>query len=1280
MPTMVESASQADPPRRPLHPFFAPNRITTTITDKPRAENGNVPSTADTTANLPQDANENGAVEKAKNGSKKRVLENNDNENDEESKKPRKKRGRPAKKTSVVAHFADVGESEDVALNEGVTPVTLKTGASHLEDKLSSSPKTSEEDCGSLTHQPNTTDTGKLGLEGQLQKRGDTQSHPKKLLVFNPKTGTIGSPPKPKGTQHTRGETAEGQKQGPSRRGKKTASKIVCISYGTDVESRTHIGGRIDSILTKQTHHNTPNSKTQFPTPEEDSSSKPPTAVVPNPPKATHPFFMGKVKKTKPAPHESHSETDDPTTNTKIFTTTPRSPRKARVPVSAKLPMPQFGVKKAGLKFPGAKLPAWPWKNMVHVRGEEDLSGVPEGIDEHALSLAARKSKGRSVGVPDCESIIALATQRMEIPMLAEAVRNTSTNMFLPPPPELRLPQKILESGSKLQARILPELKTFMHPAPGKQLARQKSSSPVDGDNINVQPPPQLARLYESIASSLPELDKSLCEAANWTQKYAPVSAVEVLQPDEEAFTLRKWLQTLVVQSVHTGSADGEKVKGGSKKKDGTGKRKRRKRLDGFIVSSDDEDYEELSDDEGNWFASGTKGIRLPTVVKKGNITRGDKILNTLIISGPAGCGKTAMVHAVANELDFEVFEINSSSRRSGKDVLARIGDMTRNHHVQQYQSNNTADGDSPAAEDETANDIKSGKQSTMAAFFKPKAAPAKAKQPLKTNTAAQQKKVKDDKEVKREPPKNQRQSLILLEEVDILYEEDKQFWATLVELICQSKRPFIMTCNDETIIPLQLFRDTSRLYGVFRLRPPPRDLAIDRLLLIAANEGHVLDRRDVETLYDSRCDDLRAATTELQYWCQIGVGSPRRWLDWFLPRWPKGIDLDENGETIRVVSKGTYQSGMNLLGRDRIVDAKATPALIEEELVHQASSSWNMDIWEVENSQRLASWAQELSTNIVTRKDRLAALEAFDEMADAVSVADMCSLGFFAPHAHQTFDVTQPEPSAKAHDDLIQGRPHLDTPRVAYYDELTADIPSALKLLAKSSMQARVQGLMKDQRDQLQPLRETQALHCLQTYLTSDPPEKEQVRRIDLAYAFDPLAVADPYAAQPLTYLDPSVFDRTTNILIEDVAPYVRGIIAHDTNLAKQRLKLSNLVSEGGKPSQGSKRMRTTRAALSAMEGGSRSTTRADKWFKADINPYLVAKTGGKGWTEGLDADELRPSTSPYKSPSKSSATDVSPDVSPVKAPKKKGRGLRGRPKKVIVDEEDEDLVEGDV
>ncbi|KAK3374801.1 hypothetical protein B0H63DRAFT_419031 [Podospora didyma] len=1287
--------------RQPLHPFFNPNRLAAPTADKPPAtvapesnEQPVLPSDIAADGELEDDAEKSGGRRN------KRRKVDTDSEADDEHKKPQaKKRSRLSGAGGIATLFGKLASGSQCTTNEaGSTdpsaPTDLQREAQAgqdvtrqdnpeinqkgggLEDELDQKPPL-DGDVSSVAAaqqaQPlvvNANSLARTTLPSNAQK-------PKKLLLFNPKTGTIGSPPKPKPTDLAIKPIEGGKKRGP-KSGKKSATRVVIISYGVDLESRILIGDKINAIISSQPL-TMPEEITKLP--ESSGIEKPasPTAkpIKPNPSKSTHPFFLGKAKNSDAVVPEEKAK---PTTSAreKKFSSTPCSPRKSRVETQSSGRQPQFGTKNAVLKFPGSRQPAWPWKGAAHVRGAD--SQIDDG---HNLSpvLAARKCKGREVKIPTSESIMKCLTQALDVPAMAEAVRSVNTDDFLPAPPELRVPQKCFEGGSKLQARILPMLETFHGTRAAKNTAQRKG--PIEGKEGKIQIPPELARLFKSISTSLSAFDKYQCETANWVQKYAPISAVEVLQHGREAFLLRDWLQALMVQSVDTGAAETEKSKAATSKGKmaGAGKKKRRKKLDGFIVSSEDEDYElnELSEEEGDWASSEGRGAALKTVVRPGSLAKmkeADKIANALVISGPHGCGKTAAVYAVAQELGFGVFEINSSSRRSGKDIMERIGDMTRNHQVRQHQSTAQVDDEGAVVtDDEVAKDLKSGKQPTMVAFFKPKAVAAKPKQPANSEQPAKDQPLAQQKEAKKDAPKNQRQSLILLEEVDILYEEDKQFWTTVIGLIVQSKRPFIMTCNDEKLVPLQ----TLRLHGIFRLSPPPREFAIDRLLLIAANEGHALDRHAIEALYESRNQDLRAATMDLQYWCQIGVGDRRGGQDWFFPRWPKGVDIDENHEVVRVVSQGTYQPGMNLLGRDSIVDPKVPSRVVEEELLHQTWDSWELDIGHWQDSAALKSWTETFSPVTAAPAGRLGTLSAFEDLAESMSMADIYSCKTFAMFRKEPLDATLPDLPAKTQEDFILGIVHLDTPLIARYNAMAASLASTTKSLARSTLQNRIEALQHQPAPELGPLTESQTINYIQDSFTSTLPGTPAIARIDFAYAFDPIAVADPTAVQPITYLEPSIFDRNFTLLILDVAPYVRGIVAHDSHLQKQRLKMSSLVSEGGRSGgkgaaqAGSKRMRTTRAALSALEGGSRSTTRGERWFKADINPYLVAKTAGQGWVHLEFPEEVTAPSSPPRT-SQVSSRETSPDRPP--PPKKKG--VRGRKRKQVMveDESNDELV----
>merc|ERR1719414_2208117 len=57
------------------------------------------------------------------------------------------------------------------------------------------------------------------------------------------------------------------------------------------------------------------------------------------------------------------------------------------------------------------------------------------------------------------------------------------------------------------------------------------------------------------------------------------------------------------------------------------------------------------------------------------------------LLVGPNGVGKTATVYALAHEMGFKVLELNASSTRSGRQVLANLREATQSHSVKQEKS-----------------------------------------------------------------------------------------------------------------------------------------------------------------------------------------------------------------------------------------------------------------------------------------------------------------------------------------------------------------------------------------------------------------------------------------------------------------------------------------------------------------------------------------------------------------------------------------------------------------
>lgn len=967
----------------------------------------------------------------------------------------------------------------------------------------------------------------------------------KKVLRFNTKTGTLGSPPKPKPT--------------------KRSSRIVSIEYGRNSEDRKRISDKISQILAGHVRIEEP-----APRAKKATENKPQHDT----PKMTHPFFA-KEELSRPAP------TSDKKRST-VFMSTPVSPRRPRN-IFAPGKQSSFGNKSTGTRVPGAKQPLWPPHGFSHVRGEQPAwpsVSVP-------INRLKKKSKGQTVSINSRESVLGLLGRQLDIQTVKRSLPRND-DLFPPPPTELRLPTRHFESGCKLAHRIRSQIQS--------DVASLTSGRDVDEDDLAREPPkpvhPVIDRHWQSLAQQLSAFDRSTCETISWVSKYAPISSSEVLQPGREVALLKQWLEMLRVQGVESAGGASAKSKSDIRRK------KRKSKFDGFIVDSEDESGEmnELSDLEDQ--PPSAKRRSRPSVARSLNLAGKDpsKLANTILISGPHGSGKSASVYAVAKELGFEVFEINSSTRRSGKDILERIGDMTRNHLVQHHQS------ESSDATEATESETNSGKQGMMTSFFKPKTGTEKIKKTGKPRTGV-------NTGGRSSSSKSQKQSLILLEEVDILFEEDKQFWASLQSLVSQSKRPFVLTCSDESAVPM----NTLDLHGIFRFLPAPESLAVDTCLLIAANEGHALKRNAVQALYRCRDYDLRATITDLQFWCQIGVGDRRGGRDWFYLRWPRGIDVDKKGQAVRVISEDTYETGMGWLSRDRIIAAPDTQAM-EQEAAEQAWHFWHRDLADWHVSKDLKTLAAVAPAGISNRQQRIQVLNAHTAYYDNLSCADICAAGAFGVELHELLDPTPPEMSETARHDFTVAQALLEADAFQPYFCSRVGISSSISALAldnlKTSVTAPSAALIREN----DAYGEQKTTSILEDAFVRD---SRKLTRYDVAVAFDPIAVS-PKAISSMT-LDPSVFDRTMAIIVMEVAPWVRGIVHYDDHLMQDRQRLNDLLGDSGRR----KRMRTTRSAYSALEGGERRTTRKERYFGDCLSTEAVMHTAGEDWQQTLPLRE---------------------------------------------------------
>ncbi|KAK5137275.1 hypothetical protein LTR08_000245 [Meristemomyces frigidus] len=1009
---------------------------------------------------------------------------------------------------------------------------------------------------------------------------------PKKILKLNA-SGRFSSPISR--TEYVDDERVSAE--APKRRGRPRKAKevkspkqlLVKLTYGADDATKEAVGQRVDRILAGE-------DSVPVATPQLQTTPKKPR-IPKRPAKSTHPFFLSKPNEPPPVPKQDSPRKSTATTPGKLRNQVfgDRKPEvvEALYPVGSALLKDRLMV-----KHPGAKEPPWPDREQTHVRALDDNATLHIFAKHNDFCQKQRKRKAAQLPFPAEQSILSQFALNLvpekELPMRADGFHN--------PHPSLRLPVKRLISGHDIRRRIGSELSVFVHDDAEGELSLPTPSQ--------LSTHPALQKLWDHIPNTLTAFDEGRGENMSWTLKYAPASATEVLQPAREMTILKDWLTSLTVTSVESTTAPQTKHAAKPEPKPRRKRRRKPEDLDDFLVDSDEDVHsmDELTDPED---AITVLGSTLQKSVIQVAV-EGTKLSNAVLLSGRHGCGKTAAAYAVAKELGFKVFDISPHERRSGKDVLDKVGDMAENHLVKHHgvdagELSSTEEPNKVRLEEAFQRDLASGRQGKMNAFFSAKVQTKKAVP--KQKAPAQAISLETLQTAIKKPPKDQQQSLILLEEVDILFKDDKEFWNTVLKLIATSKRPFIMTCNDENLVPLQ----AMSLHAILRFSPPTADLATDYMLLIAAAEGHLLRRDAVSSLYESKRHDLRASITELHMWCQMGVGDPRGGLSWIYQRWPPGSDIDQYGRKLRVVSDGTYQQGMGLLPDPRMDEPEQMPWVWNELGIEPSSL--------LHSSNATATLGTGFTGSSSSPEERISALNNYAALVETLSSLDTyTALGLpgTAP-----LDTTQPLLSEKARHQYVEGLPLLQADEEIDHGSLSMSLVvatfcavSRVALLDAGASNRGEQSLLS--REQL---------HASVLYERSSTDTPKLTRR-NFA-CFDAISILSDNALSVGSGLTLSAFDGPLNPIAIDMAPYVRSIVQYDLAREEQRERLNTVLAESD--GRKAKRARTTRAARSALEGSQRASTRRERWFAKGLDLQAVLATGGSDWPKatlsGLEA-----------------------------------------------------------
>lgn len=225
--------------------------------------------------------------------------------------------------------------------------------------------------------------------------------------------------------------------------------------------------------------------------------------------------------------------------------------------------------------------------------------------------------------------------------------------------------------------------------------------------------------------------------------------------------------------------------------------------LQKFLLTWNDKAENDDSDDSCS--ASSSKGIN-----------------NFVVLSGANGCGKTSSVYALANELNYQVIEINAGARRSGKKMLDNLLEATQSHRVKD----------------------KSGK------LFTTSEEAESGSHEAKCDGAPGAK------------------SIILIEDAELVFESDDGFVAAIQQLINNSKRPVILTTNNRMCQYLQKFiHHKEIMYDV----PKEANHISKYLSLMCLAANYQINAVAIEHLFALNERDLRRTINEIEFFIRSG-------------------------------------------------------------------------------------------------------------------------------------------------------------------------------------------------------------------------------------------------------------------------------------------------------------------------------------------------------------------------------------------------------------------------
>ena len=302
-----------------------------------------------------------------------------------------------------------------------------------------------------------------------------------------------------------------------------------------------------------------------------------------------------------------------------------------------------------------------------------------------------------------------------------------------------------------------------------------------------------------------------------------------------------------------------------------------------------------------DWDDVHIRGNKKPVKPVRGNWANAPKPnAKAVMISGPPGIGKTSTARIVAEELGFEIIEMNASDTRNKKTIESMIGELSTNNSLDYY--------------------------------------------------------TKDRSERKQNLATTHKKSVIIMDEVDGCGGGDRGGISALIQVIKISKTPIICICNDRE--NRKLMSLLNHCFDIKFVRPTPQQI-LSRVKQIANAEGLTIDDKAIDLLVNQAGSDIRQVITQIQVLLTTCKSISHKDLSARMNNISKDQKIMINN--FQAASKLlNYDSYKSMTYRDRMdmffIDYDFVPLLVQENYLTALDTNYNKN--SAKDVERLANAA----------------------------------------------------------------------------------------------------------------------------------------------------------------------------------------------------------------------------------------------------------------------------------------------------------------------------------